>query len=83
MGGMSGTRSQPNAGLIASAIVFGLVVIYVIGFFTLGTVGSTIIGPRVLRLRIYQYRWQAELFRPLTLVESALVGQETEAASRN
>ena len=83
MGGMSEIRSRANVGLIATAIVVGLLAIYGIGFFTLGTVGSTMIGPRALRLRIYDYRWQAELFRPLTRVESAIVGQETETASRN
>ena len=83
MGGMDDTRSRPNVGLIASAIVVGLLALYVIGYFALGTAGSATIGPRVIRYRIYQYKWQAELYWPLTRVESAIVGQKIETAFRN
>jgi hypothetical protein len=77
------TRSRLSVGWTAGAIVVCLLALYVLGFFVLGTVGSTMIGPRSLRLRIYHYRWQAVLFRPLTRLESALTGQEVETASRN
>lgn len=79
---MDESRSRRHAGLLACAIIVGLVALYVAGFFGLGTVGSANLGPRMLRLRVYPHAWEAAVFRPLAKVEGMLIGQETESAYR-
>jgi biotin transporter BioY len=80
---MDESRSRSFAGLLACAIIVGLLALYVAGFFVLGTVGSWNLGPRTLRLRVYSHPWEAALFRPLAKVEGLLIRQETETAYRN
>jgi hypothetical protein len=82
MTNMDDTRSRSLAGLLAIAIIVGLLSLYVVGFFALGTVGSANLGPRTLRLRVYPHAWEAAVFRPLARVEGMLIGQETESAYR-
>jgi len=80
---MNDAPSRPNVGLIAAAILIALLAAYLIGYFAAGRNGVATIGPRSVRLHIYQHRWQADLFRPLARVESVLVGQEVDTAFRN
>ena len=80
---MDDSRSRTFAGLMACAIIVGLLSLYVVGFFALGTVGTANLGPRILRLRVYSHPWEATIFRPLAKLEGIILGQETESAYRN
>jgi hypothetical protein len=77
---MKETRSRPLVSLIVCAILLGVPALYVIGYFALGTDATAFVGPRQFRVRVYRDQWQATLFRPLAIVEAAIVGEEVETA---
>lgn len=69
---MDDRRSHFAAPLMAVALFALLLVIYVSGFYLLGTTGTA--GP--FRLHCYPYRWLSILFIPAAYVESLVLGRE-------
>ena len=80
---MDDAPSRPNGGLIASAILVVLLAAYLIAYFALRLDGISSIGPRPIRLHVYQHKWQADLFRPAARVEALFVGHDVETGHRN
>ena len=80
---MDERSNRPNVGLLAAAIFIAVLAAYLIGFYACGRNAIATIGPRSIRVHVYPYKWQADLFRPLARAESLLVGQEVDTAYRN
>jgi hypothetical protein len=69
--------------LIVCGTFLGLLALYVIGFFALGTDATAHLGPRQFRVRVFPHQWQATLFWPLTKVEAAIAGEQIDTAYRD
>jgi hypothetical protein len=73
---MDDARTRINAPAVALAILAGLLAVYVMSYYLLGKSG--LMGG--LQVRVYQSKWQADLYIPAAKVESLLVGHEVGTA---
>lgn len=76
IGGMEDRRSILQAPILAVALVALLLVIYVSGFYLLGSIGA--VGPT--RFHVYKSKWLSLLFTPAAAVESRILGCEVYSA---
>src|SRR5688572_5117654 len=75
-------RSPATVALVALAFVAILLAVVALAYFKLSDVGHANLGTRVINVRVYNHKWQADLFRPLARIESMFVGREIETASK-
>jgi len=80
---MNDASSRPNVGLIAAAILIALLLSYPVGYYGAGRNGIASFGPRTMRVHVYPHKWQADIFRRLSRVESILVGEEVDTTYGN
>ena len=73
---MDDRRPHFAAPLIAVALVVLLLVIYIAGFYLLGSIGTA--GPR--RFHVYKSAWLSYVFTPAATVESWFLGCEVYSA---
>lgn len=62
--------------LIVAAVLFGLLALYVTGYYAMGKVSSGV----GIRFHVYPMKWQADLYAPAAHLESLLIGSEVVTA---
>ncbi len=73
---MDTPRITIQAPLFAVALLALLLVIYVSGFYLLGSIGTS----GAVRFHVYKSQWLSLLFTPAAAVESRILGCEVYAA---
>ena len=66
---------------IACTVIVVLVAIYVGGYFALCTEYIRLRDGSGTWVRVYRPIWQADIYRPLTFIESAITGENIESRS--